>query len=162
MTDTEFTRLVGLLRDNIFRIAFCYMKSYADADDVTQDAFLKLYRYDGGFATDADAKAWLIRVAINRSKDLLKSRWYRLSEPIDEEAAASDLYAGEDGGLLAAVMKIKPKNRTVLYMHYYEEYSVREIAELLHITESAVTTRLMRGRGQLRDLLIKEGYDYAE
>lgn len=157
MTEQEFSRLTDLYRATVFRTAYCYMKSYADAEDISQEVFLKLYTSSESFDTDENVKAWLIRVTSNRCKNLLKSYWYRFSEPITD-AHDKAVYDEEESGILPLIMTLKPKIRTVLYMYYYEEYSVKEIAGLLGETKTAVTTRLMRGRRQLKELLIKEGY----
>lgn len=157
MTDNEFSRLIGLYRETVFRIAYCYTKSYADAEDIAQEVFLKLYTADECFEADKNVKAWLIRVTANRCKNLLKSYWYRFSEPITENTDRP-MEIKEDGGVLTLIMKLKPKIRTVLYMYYYEEYSVKEIADLLGEKKTTITTRLMRGRRLLKDLLLKEGY----
>ena len=73
MTEQEFSRLAGLYRTSVYRAAYCYTKNSADAEDITQEAFLKLFTSEIGFETDEKAKAWLIRTAINRCKDLWKS-----------------------------------------------------------------------------------------
>jgi len=152
--EEEFTRLFGIYRLSVYRIAYCQLRNAADAEDVTQEVFLKLYTSPPRYADDAQAKAWLIRVAINRCRDLQRSRRYRQYEELSEELAAS---APEEERLLAVIGQLKPKLRCVMFMYYYEEYSVKEIAALLKVTQSAVTTRLMRGRTELRALLEKEG-----
>ncbi|MGN0657824.1 MAG: RNA polymerase sigma factor, partial [Ruminiclostridium sp.] len=119
----------------------------------------RLYTSELVFENDEHIKAWLIRTAVNLGKNLIKSGWYRLSEPITaqtEERAAKETEIPEEG-ILPLIMKLKPKNRLALYMHYYEGYSVREIASVLGEKESAVTSRLLRARKQLRALIIKEG-----
>ena len=158
MTEQEFSRLAGLYRLSVYRAAYCYTKNSADAEDITQDAFFRLFTAGAEFESDEKAKAWLIRTAVNRCKDLRKSLRYRLTVQEDEaaEAACSDKRA--EDSLLSVIMKLKPESRCVLYMYYYEEYSVKEIAELLSKKKTTVTTRLMRARKQLKELLIKEGY----
>lgn len=158
MTEQEFSRLIGLYRETVFRVAYCYTKSYADSEDISQVVFLKLYTSEQHFETDENVKAWLITVAANLCKNLLKSRWYRLSEPFTEQTDIP-VFMKETDNVLPLLMTLKPKFRTVLYMYYYEEYSVREICGLLGESKTAITTRLMRGRRQLKELLIKEGYD---
>lgn len=156
MTELEFARIVGKYRANVYRLALCYTKNRADAEDVTQDTFFRLYEKSPSFMLDEEAKAWLLRTAANRCKDLLKSHWYKFSEPLTEELQAP---AEEEGGgaeLLDALSKLKPKTRTVLYMYYYEEYSVKEIAELTGDTETSVTSQLWRGRKRLKELLKKD------
>ena len=157
MDDREFSRLVGLYSGTVYRVAYCHIGNSADADDIMQDVFLALYTYNKDFRDDEHVKAWLIRVAVNRSRNLLNSCRYRLSQPLE---TAENIPAETDKGgfLLPVVMKLKPKYRTVLYMYYYEGYSVSEIAAALSEKTTTVTTRLSRGRDRLKELLIKEGY----
>ena len=156
MTEQEFSRLIGLYRETVFRVAYCYTKSYADSEDISQEVFLKLYTSGETFEADENVRAWLITVTANRCKNLLKSYWYRFSLPLTEVKEQS-YYEAEDN-IMPIMMKLKPKIRTVLYMYYYEEYPVKDIAAILGESKTAVTTRRMRGRRQLKDLLIKEGY----
>lgn len=136
------------------------MKNKADADDVTQEVFLKLYTYEKNFESDEHIKAWLIRVTANSSKNLLKANTRRLFVPI-ESVKEIPAEADSENELLSLIMKMKTDNRFVLYMHYYEGYSVKDISKILGIKESAVTSRLYRGRKQLERLLRKEGYNYV-
>ena len=158
MTEQEFSRLAGLYRTSVYRAAYCYTKNSADAEDITQEAFLKLFTSEIGFETDEKSKAWLIRTAINRCKDFRKSLRFRFTVQEEEAAEAACTDKRTEDSLLPIVMKLKPKSRCVLYMYYYEEYSVKEIAELLGEKKTTVTTRLMRARKQLKELLLKEGY----
>ncbi len=154
MTEGEFTELVKLYRQTVFRAAYCQLKSYSEAEDITQEVFLALYTYDGQFNDSSHAKAWLLRVTVNKCRNLIKSAFRRLSVSLDE--AADKAVFTEDNELLRVVMTLKPKIRTPLYMYYYEEYSVKEIAELLGEKETTITTRLSRGRQKLKELLIRE------
>jgi len=155
MTEQELTRLVGKYRANVYRLALCYTKNHADAEDVTQEAFLKLYLSGTDFLIDEEAKAWLFRVAANRCKDLLKSHWYKFSEPLTDDLRAPELDE-ESGELLALMSKLPEKTRTVLYMYYYEEYSVKEIAGILGEKETVVTSQLWRGRKRMKSMLTEE------
>ncbi len=153
----DFTYYVNTFSGVVFRTAVCYLKNRADADDIMQEVFLKLYMSGLSFESEAHAKAWLIRVTANMCKNTLKTPWKRLIQPIE---AAESMTAPEekDSGLREIIMKMKSKNRIVLYMHYFEGYTTREIAEILGEKENAVTSQLYRGRKQLKDLLLKEGY----
>ena len=108
------------------------------------------------FTFDEEYKAWLLRIAANRCKDLLKSHWYKFSEPLDEQMQAPENDEETKDELLSALSRLGAKTRTVLYMYYYEEYSVKEIAELMGDTETAVTSQLWRGRKRLKELLKKD------
>jgi len=154
MTESEFLRIAGLYRETVFRAAYCCLKSYAEAEVITQDVFLALYTYSGSFNDDSHIKAWLLRVTVNKCRNLLKSCFRRLSVSL-EEAADKAVY-NEESDILSLIMSLKPKLRTPLYMYYYEEYSVKEIAAILGEKETTITTRLSRGRKKLKELLIKE------
>lgn len=141
---------------NVISAALCYVRDPNDANDVAQEVFFRLYRYDGCFDSDEHVRAWLIRCAVNQSKDLIKSPWRKRSLPL--EAAADKPYRDsapeDDGGSMLDIMrKIGRNNRIALYMYYYEEYSTQEIADILGISVNAVVLRLRRGRQQLKKLL---------
>lgn len=157
MSEEEFTRLFLLYRVSIYRICLCSLKDPSEAEDVTQEVFLKLYTKAPVLSSDEQVKAWLIRVAVNACRDVFRSARYRLTEPIDENIGGTPADNTEENRLLTIITQLKPKIRTVMYMYYYEEYSVREISELLGISETAVSSRLQRGREQLKALIEKEG-----
>lgn len=163
MTGEELESCIIKYRKTVWSAALCYVRNPVDADDVTQDVFLKLFTYSGNFESEEHIKAWLIRCAINRSKNLIKSHWYKFSEPLE---AASDKPCcsteNEEYELPFLFMKLSPKNRAAMYLHYQEGYSIAETAGLLNISESAVGLRLMRGRKQLEKALNKEGNECNE
>ena len=147
-------------RETVFAVALGYVKNTHDADDVSQNVFLKLYqkfRKDGGFVTPEAEKAWLIRVAINESKDLLKSAWRNQTCELNDESLHSrDSFRESDLDLYDYLQRLKPKHRTVLYLHYYEGYSTKEIAETLKIPQMTVLSQLKRARDQLKDMIMEE------
>lgn len=153
MTENELERYVRMYYKNVCTAAFCCLKNHSDADDVAQEVFLKLYTSDSSFASDEHAKAWLLRCAVNKSADILRSHWYRFSLPL--ESAADKAYLDDPGSveLLGLLNRLKPKIRIALYLHYYEGYTVCELAKILGISESSVRSRLMRGRRQLKTML---------
>ena len=148
LSEADYTRCAQLYMDTVFRVAFGYLRSASDADDVTQAVFLRLWKRRPDFESDAHAKHWLLRVAINESKRLLCSPW-RKSEPLDG-CEAMTLPSAEHRELLDAVLRLKPKYRTVIYLHYYEGLSTQEIASVLGIPQNTVLTHLRRAREQLK------------
>ena len=163
LTDCEFEHYVDLNLTKVYTTALCYLKNRQDAEDVTQNVFLKLYTYSGDFIDDEHIRAWLLRCAINECKDILRSHWYRFSQPLE---AADDIeYTGqkeENGRLLRIMQKLNKNNRLVLYLYYYEEYSCSEISKIIGISEDAVSARLIRGRKQLKKLIEKRGLNNDE
>ena len=140
-------RLVQTYSDLILRLAYTYLKSTHDAEDICQNIFLKLLTGGQTFDSPAHEKAWIIRATANACKDGL------------EAAAATPAPAAPDSDVLDAVMALPRKYREAVYLHYYEGYSVREIASLLGQSESAVSAHLSRGRKSLRTTLGGDLYE---
>lgn len=136
--------------NDVFRAAFCYVRNFADSEDIMQETFLRLYKSEQSFKTDENVKAWLIRVAINISKDFLKSSWIHRRDELDEGMIYED---ERDKSLTEAMEGLKPDYRAAIYLHYYMGYSVKETAAIMGITETNAKARLKRGRDRLRDFL---------
>ncbi len=146
----EFTEYVTKFQPNIFRLAYSYVKNTADAEDITQEVFLRLYRSNETFISDENAKAWLIRVTINTAKNYLLSFYRKHKVALTEDIALND---EKDYALLEALNRLNKNYRVVIYLHYYEGYPVSEIASMLGISENNVKQRLKRGRDKLRTYL---------
>ena len=160
MTDQAFQAAVERYADTVFRLAYSYLKNRADAEDVMQEALLKLYTEARTFETPDHEKHWLLRVAVNDCRRLLRSPWRRRTGPLEEagETAVFDRPAQTE--LFRQVMSLPPKYRAAVYLHYYEGYPVKETAALLGTNTSTVQTWLMRARGQLQTKLKEaEAYD---
>lgn len=158
MLDNEqYTRLVRRYIDTVFRVALNYLHSPADAEDITQIVFEKLLRENKFFENEEHIRAWLIRVAVNECKKLLRSPWRKV-EPLEDylTAVAFDNPAHSD--LYRAVMELPKKYRMAIYLHYYEGYSTQEIASLLRIPKNTVCSHLKRGR-ELLKLQLQEADD---
>ena len=121
-TDEHFSYIAHRHMDTVFRVAFSYLKNRADADDVTQNVLLKLYRYEGDFQSEAHLKNWLIRVTVNECKSALRSRW-RQTENIEDYVNSLAVPTQEDSDLLEAVLKLPKKYCAAIYLHYFEGYS---------------------------------------
>lgn len=138
----------------VFRVAFAEVKSHADAEDVLQETFIKLLRYHPVFENEEHEKAWLIRTAINLSKDLLKSKWQQVTVGMDEDFHEEKTYMKvpylEEDETLWRVLALSEKYRQPLYLFYYEDYSIKEIARALDMPEATVKTNLRRGREILK------------
>lgn len=159
MESYRLTELIGKYSHIVFRVAFSYIGNHADAEDIMQDVFIKLYSCEKAFESEEHIKAWLLRVTINQCKSLLKLCKKASYEPIETAEHIPSPEKKEENSLLPMIMNLSPKLRSVLYLYYYEDYSVKELSNILGISESSVTTRLMRARRQLKKLLEKEDYD---
>lgn len=144
-----------------FAAAFNVCQNAQDAEDVVQEAFIRYHTKVREFDSEAHLKAWLLRVAINRARDVCKSFWHRHRVAWEETMAALPFEAPEDSALFAAVMALPEKYRVVIHLHYYEDYAVREIAALLSRRENTVKSQLRRARALLKDKL-KEDWDDDE
>ncbi len=142
--------------DLLLRVAFTYMKNISDAEDMVQEAFLKLVQDHPSFESDEHKKAWLIRVTINLCKNRLKSAWFRKTEPIYDTTLS---FSDEEKFVMNAVMELPSKYRSVILLYYHEGYSIREISNILDIKESTISSQLQRARAQLKSKL-KEDFDY--
>lgn len=150
MTDTAFQAAVERYADTLFRLAYSYLKNRADAEDVMQETLLKLYGEPAAFETPEHERHWVIRVAVNECKRLLRSPWRRRVGPLEEIPETAVFDTPIQSELLRQVMALPPKYRAAIYLHYYEGYSIREIADILRANPSTVQTWLMRARGQLK------------
>lgn len=160
MERQEAARLAERFGPAVYRLAYARTGNAADAEDVTQDVFLRLLTKAPAFSDDDHARAWLLRVTANRSNDLFRSPWQRrvpLEELQEESAPAQD----SPGETVAAVLALPPKLRVVVHLFYYEELSVAQIAKLLKMREGAVKTRLSRARALLRRNMLEGGENDA-
>ena len=155
LTNDQFTRLAQRYLDTVYRVAFNYLKSPADAEDVSQEVFIKLLNTDTAFETDEHAKYWLIRVTINECKNLVRRKWWK-QESFDDYAATLSFDNAQQSELFHAVMDLPKKYRIPIYLHYYEQYTTQEIGELLRLSKGTVCSQLRRGRELLRKSYIEE------
>ena len=135
--------------------AFIYLKNKADAEDVAQDVFLTYYTKAPYFLSSQKEKAWLLKVAANRCLSLLRSP-RREELPLPEDL--SEL-PQEESDVLQAVMALEEKYRLPIHLHYYEGYSIGEIAKILKIPYGTVGSYLSRGREKLKLSLKEEEYE---
>lgn len=156
----EAERLVYTYSDLILRLSYTYLKSTHDAEDICQTVFLKLLTSGQTFASPAHEKAWIIRTTANACKDALRSTFRRRTVAL-EAAATTAAPEAPDSAVLEAVMELPENYREAVYLHYFEGYSVREIAGLLGRSEAAVTAHLSRGRHKLRTTLGGEYYEQS-
>ena len=139
----------------LFRICLVMLGNGCDAEDALQEVFIKYYSKAPAFTEEEHKKAWLITVASNQCRDMLR---YRNRHPLAED---TDIYAyktndSENSGILDALMTLPEKFRLVLVLHYVEEYPVQDIARMIGKTPSAVKMRLQKGRKLLKEAYGKE------
>ena len=153
MEQAVFHDLAQRYKDMVFRVALNYFGNPYDADDMVQETLMKLYTTNTVFDSEDHIRHWLIRVTLNLCKNTVRSPWRRRTVALEAAADAVTFDRPEQSELFQAVMALPEKYRTPLYLFYYEELPVRDVARLLHISETAVTTRLSRARQMLKSEL---------
>lgn len=142
----------------VYCIAMIYLRNIHDAQDAVQNVFIKLLEYPKFFEDEEQEKAWFITVTKNYCKDILKSSWKRkidLGEIPDMANEEKEIY-----DVMTDMMKLPAKYREVLYLYYYEGYSVKDMSEMLDRKESTLQTQLATARKKLKVELEKEGFVY--
>ena len=151
--------LVERWGDSLFRAAFAICRNPQDAEDVVQETLLAYYRSDKEFDSDEHIRAWLIRVALNKAKNATVCFWRRNRRSLEDYMDSLTFEADSDRELLDAVLRLPERYRIALHLFYYEDYSIKEIAALLKLSEGAVKSRLSRARGMLRRQLTEGWQD---
>ena len=153
-TRQEAETLVERWADTVLRVAYTWTGNPQDAQDVCQTVLLKLLTCPERFPDPERLRAWVLRVTINCCKDLKKSAWAR--KKVSLEAAADAAVTMPEPGespVLEAVLALPEKYRQAVYLRYYEEYGVDEIAALMGCRPAQVSTYLYRGKAKLRTML---------
>ncbi len=160
MTENENTAQYAFRKfgDTVLRTAYACTGSIQEAEDITQDVFLKLHSSQTAFADDEHMKAWLMRAAINRGRNYRKSFRISRTSSIDDENAPQIASAPVDDpdGIKDMIRALPQKYSEVIYLYYYEGYNIREISGLLGKSENTISSLLQRGRKKLRMELEKE------
>ena len=151
--------LIEKYQDNVFVAAFNMCKNAADADDIVQDTFLQYHITQKQFESEEHIRAWLLRVAVNKAKNVNHSFWRRAKTSLEDYMETLCFETPEAENLFEEVLKLPEKYRIVIHLFYYEEYKIKDIAEILQISESNVKARLSRGRALLKKVLQEEWED---
>lgn len=153
--------------EEIKRLIFTYVKTHSITDDIFQEFLIKVYRSIDDFKKKSKLKTWLYRIAINKCKDYLRSPIHRILgmnevfSPKQEKSAEDAVIRKEQNVQLAnAVLSLPVKYREIMILRYYQSFSIQQISQLLHINESTVKTRLLRGKSKLRQKLGGDSYGY--
>lgn len=152
MEHDELVRIVDDYSDMILRIAYQNLKNQADAEDIAQEVMIKLMKQDR-FSDEEYLKAWLIRVTINLCKDYRRLAWFRKRVKLEVEWQP---FTQEVKNVFNELWKLPVKDRNILYLYYYEGYSIKEIANILHLKENTVSSQLTRARKKLKLILETE------
>lgn len=156
MNDKDYIRAVNLYTDSLFKIAYSYCINRQDAEDVVQNTFLSFYKVNKTFDSDEHMKNYLVKMTVNNCKHIFLSSWNKKVVLFDE-FKGDNYYTLENQDehyeLYRAIMSLPEKYRVVVHLYYFEDYSVKEIAELISVKETTVQTRLLRARTKLKNIL---------
>ncbi|MBQ7972190.1 MAG: RNA polymerase sigma factor [Lachnospiraceae bacterium] len=155
---TDLKKLMECYQQNLYAVAYNVCKNPEDAEDAVQDTFLQYYTGNYKFESEQHIRAWLIRVTINKAKNANRTFWRQNKVSLEEYMETLTFDTPESEHLFETVMEMPQKYRIVIHLFYYEDYSIKEIADILHISESNVKIRLSRGRTMLKEIL-KEEWD---
>lgn len=155
MLKEKLETLAEKYMDMIYRVAYSWTKNSDDANDVTQDVLIKLYKTNEEFESDSHIKNWLIKVTINQCKMLFRSPWNKMKD-LSDYAETIGFEDESHLDLFLAVMKLDKKYRVPLMLFYYEGYSTKEISSFLGIPEKTISTRLFRAKAKLKEYLKEE------
>ena len=156
-TDVSSDEIIRRHFDMVYRLALSQTRNVTNAEDVTQEVFLRFIQKYESLKSDEHIKAWLIRVTLNCSKSIFMGAWNRKTVPLTDEISFD---TPEKSEVYFAVQSLPSKYRAVIHLFYYEDMSVKEIAAAMGLTQSTVKSRLFRGRELLRTRL-KGGYDFV-
>lgn len=140
--------------DMLYRLCLIMLKNESDAEDAVQETYIKYFQKSPMFESKEHQKAWLIRVATNKCRDMLR---FRVRHPqIDDEDIGKLVSDSSDSGILEALTVVPEKFRLVLTLYYIEEYRIEDIAKIIGRSSSAVKMRLQKGRKLLEEIYRKE------
>ena len=131
----------------VYKLAFANAGNRSDADDVFQEVFLRYIRRQPVFRDPEHAKAWFIRVTLNRCHSLWSSAYRKRARPL-ADTLSYEMEEGED--LASALATLSPAYRSVVHLFYYEDMTTAQIAAALRRKEATVRTQLTRARQQLK------------
>ena len=161
--DQRFERLVDQYQEAVLRTCYLYLRDKTQAEDATQETFLKVYRTMETFRGESSEKTWIMKIAMRVCYDMNHVNWYRLINrrvTLEMLPEASAPFEEKDSMLTLAVMQLPIRLREVILLHYYQGLNVNETAEVLGISQPSVSNRLKRGREKLREAL--EGRELDE
>ena len=152
-TNAEIERVVNEYATMLLRVAYSQLNNRAEAEGTVQEVLLKYMEKAPVFQSEEHEKAWLLRVTVNHCKNHLASAWFRKRADLDEGIPALD---NEELEVVSAVAALPAKYRAVVHLYYFEGYSTKEIAEILHSRPNTVSSRLSRARALLAKALKEE------
>lgn len=160
-TDAYIRYILDTYSQTLIRLCYTYVHNICDAEDITQDVYVALLKRDRPFDSAEHEKAWLLRTAINKSKNYMRSGWIKRTVSLNDTDAAVTDEEAEKNQVMEAVLSLPEKYRTVIHLFYYNGYSINEISAIVGKKSATVGTLLARGRKLLKEMMIG-GFDEDE
>lgn len=157
--DISAKELLDKYSDMVYRIAYARTQNVHDAQDITQEVFFKYLKSGKTFNDEEHRKAWLLKVAANTGNTFVKTAWFRHRASLTE-AENVTVEQEEKSEVYYAVKELPEKYRVIVHLFYYEELSIKNICEVLGISETAAKSRLHRAREVLKDKLKEAEYEF--
>ena len=151
MNDRKDIEFVKRYSELVYRLSLARTRDPSTADDVFQDVFYRYFRKRPSFSSAEHEKAWIIRVTINSSKSMIGSFWKKRIVPLDDSLTVEQPEIQE---VYDVTMKLPLKYRTVIFLYYYEGFSISDIAKATSTKENTVKSQLLRARGMLKERLV--------
>lgn len=152
----DIETMIDTYGNDMLRLCLLYLGERQLAEDAFQTALIRAWRSLPGFRGESSVKTWLSRITVNVCRDTLRSGWFRMMKSSVSIDALTDLAAepsAQDGEVTQAVLALPGRYREIIVLYYYEDMTLREIADALSIPINTVSTRLRRGRALLGDML---------
>lgn len=151
-------QMVAQYEVSLLRTCYMYLRDRALAEDAVQETFLKAYKALPTFRGDCSEKTWLMRIAMNTCRDMKRSAWFRhVDRSVEVDRLQTPAYPlGEADDLTQAIMQLPPKYREVVLLHFYQDMTLREIADALNIAVSTAGKRVGQACGKLERILRTE------
>lgn len=151
-SNEKFEILYEKYADTLYRLALVNVQSSTDAEDIVHDVFIKWFEHQPAFNDEKHEEGWFVKVAVNACHDLNRKKAYRNHDSIDDIHHIKS-EEKEESSIIYSISLVPERYRTVLTLHYFEDYSVTEIAKALGLSQSAVKMRLSRGREHLKNII---------
>lgn len=159
-TYKDFEEIYNRQSDRIFKMCMTYLGNVEDAKEAVQNIFIKLLEKNIKFKDSNHENAWICKATRNYCLDILKSAWRKKRVDFEtlSEAKTSDkdLENNEKELIEKALLKLPVKQKEVIYLYYYEEYSIKEISKILKRSESTIQTQLATARKKMKETLNSE------
>jgi len=169
LTESDFLKIYEKYKDRIYNQAYRILGNKEDAEEATQDIFLRIYKFYEGFRGEAKFSSWIYRISVNvcisramskrKDIDYLEENEKIIHKNISEKTKnPEELFQSKEfrNKILNLISKLQPKYGSILTLYYFEEMSYREISGILKIPEGTIATHIFRAKTLLKDLFIKE------